>query len=63
MTRFGMMEADFAQLAEYMAAVILREKDVAGEVSDLRRKFITVHYCLPEEEARPLIDRLITNLK
>jgi glycine/serine hydroxymethyltransferase len=62
MTRFGMKEADFAELAEYLAAVILREKDVSREVSSFRQRFTQMQYCLPAEQARPLVDELIHSL-
>jgi len=62
MTRFGMKEDDFRQLAEYMAAVILDDKDVSQEVSSFRERFLKMQYCLPEEQARPLIDELIGSL-
>ncbi|HEY82477.1 MAG TPA: glycine cleavage system aminomethyltransferase GcvT [Dehalococcoidia bacterium] len=62
MTRFGMKEADFAELAEYMAAVILDGKDVAEEVARFRERFTKMQYCLPEEEAKPLVDELIHTL-
>jgi aminomethyltransferase len=62
MTRFGMKEADFAKLAGYMAAVILKEKDVSRQVSSFRKKFTRMQYCLPEEQAKPLVDELIKHL-
>ncbi|HET6477872.1 MAG TPA: glycine cleavage system aminomethyltransferase GcvT [Dehalococcoidales bacterium] len=62
MTRFGMKEADFAELADYMAAVILEEKDVPDEVTRFRKKFTTMHYCLPAAKARPLIDKMLAIL-
>ena len=62
MTRFGMKEADFAELADYMAAVILEEKDVANEVARFRQSFTTMHYCLPAAKARPLIDKMLASL-
>ncbi|MFC1903958.1 glycine cleavage system aminomethyltransferase GcvT [Chloroflexota bacterium] len=62
MTRFGMKEKDFAELADYMAAVIREEKDVSQEVSKFRQRFTRMQYCLPEEQARPLIDELISSL-
>jgi hypothetical protein len=62
MTRFGMKEADFAELAEYMAAVILEGKEVAEEVARFRKRFTKMQYCLPEEEAKPLVDELIHTL-
>ena len=62
MTRFGMKEDDFRRLAEYMAAVILNRKDVSQSVSSFREQFLEMQYCLPEEQARPLIDELIGSL-
>ena len=59
MTRFGMREKNFQKLAEYLAAVILYEKDVASPVSSFRKKFTVMQYCLPAEQARPLTDKLI----
>ncbi|HEY50634.1 MAG TPA: glycine cleavage system aminomethyltransferase GcvT [Dehalococcoidia bacterium] len=62
MTRFGMKEADFAELADYMAATILEEKNVSKEVARFRQRFTTMHYCLPQEKAGPLIDKMLGNL-
>jgi glycine/serine hydroxymethyltransferase len=62
MTRFGMKEEDFGELAEYIAAVILDEKDVSRKVSSFRRRFTKMQYCLSEEQAKPLVDELIDNL-
>ncbi len=62
MTRFGMKEADFGELAEYIAAVILDGEDVSRKVSRFREKFTRMQYCLPEEQARPLIEELIESL-
>jgi len=62
MTRFGMKEKDFEELADYMAAVIMSGKNVADKVASFREKFTKMHYCLPEEQAEPLIDELLGNL-
>jgi glycine/serine hydroxymethyltransferase len=59
MTRFGMKERDFGELAEYIAAVIIGKKDVSRAVAKFREKFITMQYCLPEEQTGPLVDELI----
>jgi glycine/serine hydroxymethyltransferase len=59
MTRFGMREADFEELAGYLADVILRGRGVAEEVSALRQRFSEMGYCLWEEEARPLAEALL----
>jgi aminomethyltransferase len=59
MTRFGMKEDDFAQLAEYMGRVILKDRPVAKEISQFRKKFVEMKYCLPEAESRSLVERLL----
>lgn len=59
MTRFGMKEGDFSGLVELMAAVILRDKNVAGEVSRFREKFLTMQYCLTESQTAPLVQELM----
>jgi glycine/serine hydroxymethyltransferase len=50
MTRFGMREADFSNLARLMADAILQKKTVAGEVAEYRRGFHAMQYCLTPEE-------------
>jgi len=62
MTRFGMKEPDFAELADYMSAVILKEKNVADDVARFRQRFTTMQYCLPEKKARPLVEKLLGGL-
>jgi aminomethyltransferase len=59
MTRFGMKEKDFAELAGLMADAILKNRLVKDEVSRLRSRFLQMQYCLPEEEARPMIQDLL----
>ncbi|MCD4774747.1 MAG: hypothetical protein K8S15_01685 [Candidatus Aegiribacteria sp.] len=51
MTRYGMNEDDFGTLAELMARVILKNEDVADEVSDFRKRFTVMRYTLPLEES------------
>jgi aminomethyltransferase len=59
MTRFGMKGKDFLQLAEYMKEIIINNRSMAKEVSQFRKKFLEMKYCLPEKEAAPLIERLL----
>ncbi len=59
MTRFGMREDDFRELAGYLAEVILRQNDVGRQVSDFRGRFLEMKYCLPAAESQPLIDDLL----
>ena len=58
MTRFGMGEEDFGELADYISQVILHDRPLAGQVSQFRRRFTEMKYCLPIEEAAPLIQKL-----
>ena len=59
MTRFGMKEDDFGQLAEYMGQVILKDRPTAKEISQFRRQFTEMRYCLPEAEAASMVERLL----
>ena len=59
MTRFGMKEEDFGELAGYMSEVILHNRSVANEIAQFRKRFTEMKYCLPEEEATSLVNRLI----
>jgi aminomethyltransferase len=63
MTRFGMKEGDFAPLAEYMSQVILHDRPVAKEISQFRKKFIEMKYCLPEAEAQSMVERLLEAIR
>jgi aminomethyltransferase len=63
MTRFGMKEEDFAQLAEYMGEVILHDRLVAKEIVQFRKRFTEMKYCLPEVEATSLVSRLVEAIR
>ena len=63
MTRFGMKEDDFAQLAEYVSQVILHDRPVAKELSHFRRRFTEMKYCLSVEEAAPLVSQIIGSIQ
>ena len=58
MTRFGMKEKDFEELAEIMKDLILNRRPAGEEVTRLRSRFTTMQYCLSEEKAKPLIQEL-----
>ena len=58
MTRFGMRENDFKQLAQYIADVIFKDNNVKQEVSSLRRRFLDMHYCFAGEEFDDLMQTL-----
>ena len=63
MTRFGMKEKDFGELAEYISQVILRNRSVAKEVSQFRKRFTEMRYCLSMEQASPLVERLLEAIR
>lgn len=62
MTRFGLRESDFGEVAEFIAGVIIRDRDVSQSVAGFREKFTRMQYCLPEEQAGPLARELVENL-
>jgi glycine/serine hydroxymethyltransferase len=59
MTRFGMKEADFATLAELLAEIIKRGKDLAATVSAFRRRFLQMQYCFHDRSLEPLKAKLL----
>jgi len=63
MTRFGMKEEDFKELAGYISDTLLHGKDVSHKVSSFRERFTTMQYCIPEEQARPLVGELLDALR
>jgi len=58
MTRFGMGPNDFREVAELMAAAILRGANVADEAAALRARFTMIGYCFTGGEFAPLVERL-----
>jgi aminomethyltransferase len=58
MTRFGMQAADFAELAQLMADVILENKNVKQTVMDFRNRFLDLQYCFSGDEFDALEQRL-----
>jgi glycine cleavage system T protein (aminomethyltransferase) len=58
MTRYGMKDEDFRELAEMMSQVILHNRPLAKEVAQFRKRFAEIRYCLPEAEASSLVERL-----
>jgi len=58
MTRFGMMPNDFQQLAQFMADVILGNKNVKQDVSTFRKRFLDLKYCFSGDEFDDLMQTL-----
>jgi aminomethyltransferase len=63
MTRFGMEENDFAELAEYISQVILKDRPVAKEVSQFRKRFTEMRYCLSEKESASFVQNLVETMR
>ena len=55
MTRFGMREEDFGELAGYMADIVLAQRDCAAEICAFRKRFTEMDFCFPEEHAEKLM--------
>jgi aminomethyltransferase len=50
MTRFGMKERDFRELAGLVAEAVRGRRSVRDEVARLRGRFLELGYCFPERE-------------
>jgi aminomethyltransferase len=50
MTRFGMGQAEFQALAGLMAGIILEDRTAKNDVSDLRRGFRQLRYCVGDRD-------------
>lgn len=62
MTRYGMKEKDFEQLARLIADTVLRGKDVSREVSEFRSQFCRMEYCLDQDQATKIVPGLFESL-
>jgi glycine/serine hydroxymethyltransferase len=62
MTRFGMQEGDFNNLAEFVADVIIKNKDVKKNVKEFRERFLQMRYCLPLKEAAPVVAKILASI-
>lgn len=62
MTRFGFGDKEFEQTAEYIADVILRNKDVKEDVKKLRSNFTNMKYCFTDEDIKKRSEDLMATL-
>jgi hypothetical protein len=53
-----MREEDFGELGGHISQMVLHGRRVAAEISAFRKRITEMNYCLPVEEARPLIQKL-----
>lgn len=58
MTRFGMEEADFKELAGLMHDVVMNNSSVTDQVRDLRKRFCELRFCFKDEEFEGVIQKL-----
>jgi glycine/serine hydroxymethyltransferase len=62
MTRYGMKEADFDNLARLAADIILQKKRAADEVAEFRSRFCNMEYCLNAEQTMRIAPRLLESI-
>jgi glycine/serine hydroxymethyltransferase len=62
MTRFGMKEADFDELARLLSEVVIKNREVGPEVTEYRNRFQTMHYCLNPEETMKIAPVLFESI-
>ncbi len=60
MTRFGMEEKDFQELAQFMHAVIIKNTSVKNEVTAFRKRFLDMKFCFSNSELDDLAQTLST---
>ncbi|MBW8017121.1 MAG: glycine cleavage system aminomethyltransferase GcvT [Planctomycetes bacterium] len=58
MTRFGMQEKDFQQLAQLICDLVNGTKSVKEEVTAFRKRFTNMRYCFSGEEFTPVMEKL-----
>jgi aminomethyltransferase len=59
MTRFGMKEQDFRELAGLVAAVILERRSVRDDVVRLRRRFLELGYCFSRGQLEGRVEEML----
>jgi glycine/serine hydroxymethyltransferase len=59
MTRFGMVESDFAELAALFAAAVREEKGVGERVAVFRRRFQEMRFCFDGDDFAAVQEKLL----
>ncbi len=62
MTRFGMEEKDFEELAEYISEVVKSGGNVKEKVKTFRQKFTKMRYTLPLEDSSELAANIFSSI-
>jgi len=58
MTRFGMGEDDFAELAGMIRSIAVEGKNLREEVKTFRKRFLDLGYCFTGADFAPLAEQL-----
>ena len=59
MTRFGMEEKDFQEIAELIRDVVVGAKNVKEEVAKFRTRFVDMKYCFSGKEFDAVMEKLL----
>ncbi|MBN2621628.1 hypothetical protein JXB22_11155 [candidate division WOR-3 bacterium] len=59
MTRFGMKEKNFEELAELVSDCLAKNTNVKDKTKALRSRFLEMHYCLPVDEAATFAAKIL----
>jgi len=59
MTRFGMTEKDFQELAGLIGEILLRKQHIADVVAAFRRRFLEMKYCFNPKDWPELVEKLL----
>jgi glycine/serine hydroxymethyltransferase len=62
MTRFGMKEKDFQELAQFVADVIIKDIAVKDKIKNMRGRFLDMQYCLPVEKTALLGANILSSI-
>jgi len=62
MTRFGMVEGDFDELAAYIAEVVINKAKVKDKVRQYRQKFMEMKFCLSPTKALTLAAQILKSI-
>ena len=62
MTRFGMKQHDFQELAMLMADLIKNGSNVKNEVKSFRERFLDMNYCFKEDDFEDIASSLMSSL-
>ena len=62
MTRFGMVEKDFDELAKLMESIIVQNKNVADDVANYRQSFSKMKFCLSPEQTLYMVPAIFESI-